>query len=220
MRHLIQIILMAFLVCCISACGEKAGSSGSSSGSGGGGGGSGGGGGDGGSGATSLRVESESISIARGAHIDWGLFNVGETALSKVFFVSNVGNDDINLTNGPEFIKVSGAEAFSVSLQPDDGLVMASEANIQAFVIDFDPLGAGNKSAVFSFKNDEANTSYSFTISAQALLLTDPEIVILGPSDNIIDSDGGNSPSVENHTDFGKVPLNSTKLVEFQITSD
>jgi Bacterial Ig-like domain/HYDIN/CFA65/VesB-like, Ig-like domain len=130
---------------------------------------------------------------------DFGNLNVGDTPLNLGLVIENTGTATLNL--GSNAVSISGADAanFSVFAQPSTTVNVGGN---RTFVLRFNPLTVGLKSAIVSINNDDANENpYTFTI--QGTGTGTPEINVTGNGQNI--ADGDTLPATADHTDFGSV---------------
>jgi len=120
---------------------------------------------------------------------------------AHTFMIQNTGTANLTLTGTP-FVTLSGADVgqFSLTTQPTGGSFTA--CHTETFVITYQPNTVGVHSArvnVLSDDNDEGN--YSFTIQGTSVPGSCAEIDVLGNGVSI--TNGDNSPSLADHTDFG-----------------
>ncbi len=101
-------------------------------------------------------------SVADGT--DFGLFLLGESAVTHTFTIQNAGNADLNLTGTP-IVEVVGHPDFTVSVQPASNTVAAMGST--TFGVTFTPNTAGNPFAEISIANDDADENpYNFVVTA------------------------------------------------------
>ncbi|NRA37121.1 MAG: choice-of-anchor D domain-containing protein, partial [Planctomycetes bacterium] len=166
----------------------------------------------------SLTLTSASAAIAQSSQLQWSQVNI-DASYTQLFFIANTGTNVINLSGGPNFIQVTGSPAFTVSAQPISAVVPANNGGSQAFNITFAPTSVGAHSCTVTIASDDPASPFSFSINCLAVSLIDPEIGIQGPSAIVIASDGSDSPSINNDTDFAQLPVGSHRIVEYTITN-
>lgn len=133
---------------------------------------------------------------------DFGSGDVFNCTVEKTYSIGNSGEytlilSDNDAPNGV-YVWIDGDHAsdFSVSLQPSSSI---AESGSDDFSIVFNPTAEGVRNAVVHVSsNDVDEGSYEFAISGTGVT---PEIDIQGNSVSI--SDGDESPSTLDHTDFG-----------------
>ena len=96
-------------------------------------------------------------------YTDFGNTVITGDGISRSFIVYNLGNAELNLTGTPK-ATISGANAddFSITMQPTSPVPVAGSTT---FTIHFNPDTIGEKSAIISMANDDADENpYNFSI--------------------------------------------------------
>ncbi|MCB1101365.1 MAG: choice-of-anchor D domain-containing protein, partial [Kiritimatiellae bacterium] len=99
-----------------------------------------------------------------GDHTDFGNMALGGTPIARTFTVTNIGAASLTLGN----VTTSGTHAadFTVTTQPTSPL---ASSNSTTFVVEFDALGSGTRSATISFtNNDDDENPFTFDIQGSA----------------------------------------------------
>ncbi|SNR51679.1 LamG-like jellyroll fold domain-containing protein [Lutibacter flavus] len=123
------------------------------------------------------------------------------TPITQDFVILNTGTDP--LTIGA--ISFSGANAsdFSITTSPTSPVAAASGST--AFTVQFNPSGAGTRTATISIVNDDGDENpYEFNIQGVG---NGPNINIQGGSPLIDISDGNTAISISDDTDFGNIDV-------------
>lgn len=144
---------------------------------------------------------------------DFGTTAITGGSVSHTFTISNVGYADLNLSDSPNAVVLSGTNPgdFSVTVQPTSP-VAPSESS--TFTIVFDPTDAGRRVAFVSIANDDVNENpYGFLISGDGHY---PEMDVRGKGISIPDDDSAASPSDD--TDFGDVSVPDEATVSHTFT--
>ena len=165
-----------------------------------------------------IDVQGNSISISDGDNspstsddTDFGSVTVGSN-ITKTFTIKNTGNAALNLTDSP-IVAVTG-NGFSITTQPTSPV--AATTGETTFVVQFAPSSAGEVTGSISIANDDSDENpYDFAIKGTATAQAAPEIDVQGNSTSI--SDGDNSPSTSDDTDFGSVTVGSNITKTFTI---
>ncbi len=133
---------------------------------------------------------------------DFGSGDVFNCTVEKTYSIVNSGEYSLILTDSDApngvYVWIDGDNAsdFSVSLQPSGSI---AESGSDDFSIVFNPSAEGIRNAVVHINsNDVDEGSYEFAITGTGVA---PEIDIQGNSVSI--SDGDETPSTLDHTDFG-----------------
>jgi FKBP-type peptidyl-prolyl cis-trans isomerase len=93
-------------------------------------------------------------------------------AAMRTFQIKDIGDTDLNLTNGIDSVTISGANAgdFTVTGRPGATITPGASTN---FTISFTPQGAGDRTAVVTIVSDDPGTpSYTFTIAGRGVDVT------------------------------------------------
>jgi uncharacterized delta-60 repeat protein len=99
--------------------------------------------------------------------VDFDDTQVGTTTPITVA-ISNVGLADLNLTNGPNHVQISGTNAnqWSLTAQPTTPVAPGQSVTFQLV---FDPTTSGSKTATVTINNDDADEDpFTFTITGEA----------------------------------------------------
>lgn len=99
--------------------------------------------------------------------VDFDDTQVGTTTPITVT-ISNVGLADLNLTNGPNHVQISGTNAnqWSLTAQPTTPVAPGQSVTFQLV---FDPTTSGSKTATVTINNDDADEDpFTFTITGEA----------------------------------------------------
>ncbi|MEM7111260.1 MAG: choice-of-anchor D domain-containing protein [Chloroflexota bacterium] len=145
-------------------------------------------------------------------HTDFGAALLGGTPIVRTYTIANGGTGWLNLTNIPDLVTISGANAadFAVTLLPTTPI---SITEITTFAITFTPSAAGLHEATISIGNDDADENpYDFAIQAAALA---PEMDLQGNGQSILDGD--TTPDVTDDTDFGAGILGAPIIKTFTV---
>jgi CII-binding regulator of phage lambda lysogenization HflD len=128
-------------------------------------------------------------------HTDFGSIEQGQAGQSRTFIVENTGKADLTLGS------VILPNGFTLTEGLSNTLTAGSS---DTFTIQLDAFTAGTYEGTISFAtNDSDENPFNFTISGIVTEQAVPEIVVLGNSQNI--TDGDNTPSTSDHTDFGSI---------------
>jgi len=101
-------------------------------------------------------------------------------------------------------VSISGGSDFTVSTQPSSSTI--SSGNTVTFKVSFNPASIGVQTATISIDNNDTDENpYTFTVQAEGV--TEPEMDILGNGIEI--TDGDNTPSTTDDTDWGQVNLSA-----------
>ncbi len=134
---------------------------------------------------------------------DYGTTSVG-VGINRPFTIFNNGN--MNLTIGA--ITFSGANAGDFTVITPPAAVVLPGGNT-TFVVRFNPLAAGLRTAVVSIANNDANENpYNYTLQGTA---TEQEIDVEGNGVSITDGDA--TPALADWTDFGSTDITSGSIV-------
>ncbi len=147
------------------------------------------------------------ITPSQSDHTDFGEVGVTTGSQSYVFTVQNTGTlaltvSSINIGDTDNYI-------FSGLSFPIDIIAGGSED----FNIEFNPTNEGIKNTTVIITNDSAANPYEFSITGEGIK---PLMNVIGNSLNI--TNGATTPSISNHTDFGKVEITtSSQSYDFTI---
>ncbi|WP_395052633.1 choice-of-anchor D domain-containing protein [Flavobacterium sp.] len=128
---------------------------------------------------------------------DFGTTNTG-VAIARTFTLQNNGTG--NLSVGAITFSGANASEFTITTLP---LNIVANATSTTFVVTFNPIGTGLRTAAISIVNNDSNENpYNFSIQGNAI---NPEINILGNAISIVDGD--NSPTLTDWTEFGSTSI-------------
>ncbi len=136
-------------------------------------------------------------------HTEFGSIAAASGSILHTFTIENLGTATLSLTDPSPYVSISGHTAdFALTSIPANSI--ATGGGFTTFQITFNPTAVGLRSATISIANNDDNeTPYSFNI--QGTGLATPEMDVSGNSSSI--SDGDNTPSVADNTDFGIVDI-------------
>lgn len=107
------------------------------------------------------------VLVDGGSTVDYADTQVGTTT-TKTVTITNLGLSDLNLTNGPNHVQISGTNAnqWSLPAQPTSPIAAGQSVTFQLV---FDPSSAGSKTATVTINNDDADEDpFTFTITGEA----------------------------------------------------
>ncbi len=159
------------------------------------------------------RIENGATSAA---HFGEATINGGATTTR--YTITNQGDAALNLTGAPR-VTVGGPHAgdFLVTRQPVGTVAVNGTTT---FDVTFQPIGAGERTAIISFASDDANESpFSFTVHGTSTTLRTPEIKVIGAASLII-ADGDATPSADDQTAFGSVTVGQSAARTFTIENE
>ncbi|MBF4519046.1 BspA family leucine-rich repeat surface protein [Flavobacterium sp. ANB] len=108
-------------------------------------------------------------------HTDFGSADVTSGTIARTFTIENTATAPLNLTGTPK-VAISGTNAgdFTVTTQPTSPIAGNGSTT---FVVTFDPLLAGTRTATVSIANDDTDENpYTFAIQGTATLSSNPFI--------------------------------------------
>lgn len=147
---------------------------------------------------------------------DFGSVNVGGFSGIQTFVVGNTGTGDLLLNGIFQSIIIGGPNAGDFELFNDILNNNIPPGGTQNFQIRFRPTAGGTRNATVSFSsNDPQNSTFAFSISGTGNAFTGPRIEV-SASGQVI-TDGDNSPSEFDGTDFGVVGLSQVSTATFSI---
>ena len=141
---------------------------------------------------------------------DFGTINVGDTAVTRVFTVTNSGDADLTL----------GTPSVPTGFTLTEGLDSSISASANdTFSVRLDNSVAGIKHGDISISNNDADENpFNFAVSG-VVEANFAEISVTGLSDNVI-TDGDSTPTTTDGTDFGSVTQNdSTVTRTFKVSN-
>lgn len=136
-----------------------------------------------------------------GTDTSFGSALVSGGTIDKTYTIENTGTNSLSITG----VTFSGGNSgdFSVLSAPAASVVVGSSTT---FTVRFDPSAAGNRTTTLNIANNDSNENpYNFTISGTGYIPA-PEINVQGNGNNI--TDGDNTPSTTDNTDFGIINVN------------
>ena len=150
-------------------------------------------------------------SAENGTH--FGDINVERGAVSHTFTITNTGTDTLVLTNEIRRVFLLGPDVLDFYLVQDAGSPMAGNGGTTTFMILFDPMDQGLRTATVSIEsNDPTADPYAFTISGWGAV---PEVEVIGNGVPI--DDGDSTPSSIDDTDFGSLMIGGTEVRTFSV---
>ncbi len=171
-----------------------------------------------------MDVEGNSTSIPdgdttpdAGDFTDFGNVTVGNT-LDRTFSIQNEGSDNLNLTNFPTAVTLSGSGDFSVQSQPSAGSIASGGGDL-TFVVRCTPSGVATVTTTVSIANNDSDENpYDFMLSCNGVAAPAPEMDVEGNGTSIADGDA--TPDAGDHTDFGSVNVGSSLDRTFTIQNE
>jgi hypothetical protein len=152
-------------------------------------------------------IPSGDISPSAADGTDFGSLSVTGATVTHTFYINNLGDGDLSLTNTP-YVTITGnyASDFTVTLQPSSPVTPLGST---AFNVRFDPSGAGLRTAAIQIANNDSDESlYNFSIQGTGTVA--PEMDVKGNGNSIVDGDG--VPSTTDGTDFGALLVDGATL--------
>ncbi|WP_179333186.1 choice-of-anchor D domain-containing protein [Winogradskyella costae] len=132
---------------------------------------------------------------------------INET-LTRTFSITNLGEQDLNLTGSP-LVSITGDAEFTILTQPSSSIVSAGGS--LDFVVQYAPTAAVTNTATISVASDDADENpYTFSLQATGETAV-IDLDVLGNGTLI--SNGDTTPDVLDHTDFGPtfISIGTTK---------
>ncbi|MBI2201035.1 MAG: choice-of-anchor D domain-containing protein, partial [Armatimonadetes bacterium] len=161
--------------------------------------------------APEMSVEGNGVEIADGDsspstsdHTDFGSADILIGTVVRTFTIYNTGSANLTLSGDPK-VAIGGDHAadFTVTAQPASPVAASGNTTFQ---VTFDPSATGVRTASVSIANDDSDENpYNFSIQGTGTAA--PEMSIEGNGVEI--ADGDDSPSLDDHTDFGSVDVSS-----------
>jgi autotransporter-associated beta strand protein len=167
---------------------------------------------------TGVQPSAPEISVQQGTNIlsggsrDFGevlLHKASESSQSLTFTIRNTGDLDLNLTENPDLINISGTNAadFTVTSTP---AAIIEPGETTTFTVKFTPSAAGARNASLSIShNDNNGNENPFIINLSGTCTTAPEIVVEQPA--------GTDAAQGASRDFGTVIVGSDDSRTFTI---
>jgi uncharacterized repeat protein (TIGR01451 family) len=155
-----------------------------------------------------MDVQGKGISIADGDttpstadDTDFGTADVTGGTVDHTFTIRNIGTVDLNLTDGPPRVTVTGAD---FSLIADATTPVASGGGMTTFQVRFDPSAAGLRTGTISIANDDANENpYNFAIQGTGAGLDADGDGVPDDIEGTGDRDGDGIPDNEDYDPTG-----------------
>ena len=147
-----------------------------------------------------ILTKTDGSEIDAGSTIDFGQTSLG-TAVSQVFNIQNLGNENLTLSN---FRLPTG---FSLLGSFPSLVTTGSTASFQ---IQLDASNEGNVTGSLSFTTNDPNQN-NFEVSLSGQILNNPEINLIGNSQSI--ASGSTNAQAENHTHFGTTEVTGNSIV-------
>ena len=142
-------------------------------------------------------------------HTDFGGTSVAAGTVMRTYTIENIGAGDLII--GAITFTGTHAADFSVSSSPSSPVAPSGST---AFDVTFNPSGEGTRSAEISIVNNDSDENpYNYAI--QGTGITAPEINLTGNGQSI--ADGDDTPSTNDHTDFGDAGAFDTIVRTFTI---
>lgn len=159
-----------------------------------------------------INVQGNTTTIADGDatpsltdHTDFGIQSVCTGTIIKTYTIQNTGTVNLNISG----VTITGSNAADFNVITAPAATVAAAAST-TFQVAFNPSSTGTKSATINIANNDADEStYNFAI--QGTTGVDPEINVQGDTTTIVD--GGITPSLTDHTDFGNQSICSGTIV-------
>ncbi|MFC1499288.1 choice-of-anchor D domain-containing protein, partial [Verrucomicrobiota bacterium] len=143
---------------------------------------------------------------------DFGNAVFGLGGLSHIFTVTNSGTNVLNLVGIPTVRLTGHTNDFTVTVQPSATVGVGASTT---FTVKFDPIAAGERSAIVSILNDDFDENqYAFTVQGFGVV---PEMAMSGDGLEIVDGD--NVPDVGDGTDYGDLALGQSSDQIFVINN-
>ena len=151
-------------------------------------------------------------SLADGTDFDYA---TNTATIDKTYTVTNTGTADLILTD-PATLTGTGTNQFTVGALTATTLSPGGAATFTVTYTASNAL-ATHVATVSLGNNDTNNTPYTFDITADAVH-SPPEIDITGNGISI--TNGDNTPSLADGTDFGSIPLNGSTILKIYTVSN
>ena len=136
---------------------------------------------------------------------DFGPVNVERGAVSHTFTLTNAGTDTLVLTNELRRVFLLGPNVLDFYLVEDAGSPLAGDGGSTTFMILFDPMYEGIRTATVNIESNDPNADpFVFTIRGRGAV---PEVELNGNGVPI--DDGDTTPSPIDDTDFGSSVVGS-----------
>ncbi|MFC2096944.1 choice-of-anchor D domain-containing protein [Bacteroidota bacterium] len=148
-------------------------------------------------------IADEDATPATSDDTDFGNTVITTGTTDHVFTIQNNGNASLALSGTP-MVVIGGTHAADFSVFVNPATPVASGGGTTTFTIKFSPSAAGLRSATLSIANNDTDENpYNFSIEGTGI--TAPEINVTGNSQSI--TDGDDTPSVTDYTDFGSTDI-------------
>ncbi len=138
------------------------------------------------------------------------------TTVSQEFVVHNLGTDDLVLGSTP-IITITGTNAADFTVTSFPASLVAPNSSV-SFLVEFNPSSTQLREATINISNSDQNESpYTFDIQGTGTIAS--EIQVSGNGMTI--TDGDNSPSTLDSTDFGDVDVSlGNRRIAYTITNN
>ena len=136
------------------------------------------------------------------------------TPITKQFTIENLGDQPLDLTDNPDLVAISGANAseFTISVLPTTPVAVGANTT---FDVTFNANSLGVRTAILTIEsNDIDESTYVFNIQAESTQAVGPEINV---TSNSVSIPNNNTPIVTDNTDFGQVQIGSPVTHTFTI---
>ncbi len=169
--------------------------------------------------APDINIQGNSVDIADGDttpstadHTDFDQVTIGSN-LTRTFTIQNTGSDDLVL--GSVGLGFGTNAQFSIDVSSTTSPITGASST--TFVVTFTPTVAGavTGSILITSNDPDAESTYTYSIAAEGIILTEPDINVQGNGIDILDGD--TTPDVADDTDFGQVTVGATLTRTFTI---
>jgi hypothetical protein len=166
-----------------------------------------------------INLQGNSVTIVDGDttpdladHTDFGQVNVG-SSLVRTYTIQNLGNVDLNLTGVSLGL---GTDAQFTIDNSSVGTPVPSGGST-TFTVTFAPTAGGivTGNVVITSDSPAPEDQYTYSIQAEGIAVSAPDINLQGNSIDIVDGD--TTPDLADHTDFGQVAIGSSLVRTYTI---
>ena len=142
---------------------------------------------------------------------DFGQVTIGSN-ITKTFTIQNTGSLDLSLTA----VNLGLGTNSQFSIDNSTVGTPVTSGNSTTFTVTFSPTVAGVATgSIVVSSNDPDEGTYTFSIQAEGIVLTAPDINVQGNGIDILNGD--TTPDLADHTDFDQVTLGSSVIRTFTI---
>jgi len=169
--------------------------------------------------AQDINVQGNGIDIVDGDtspdvadHTDFEQVTIG-SSLTRTFTIMNTGNLDLNLSG----VSLSLGSNAQFTLDNTSVGTPVVNGTPTTFTVTFTPTVAGvvTGGVVITSDDPDAEATYTFSIQAEGVAITEPDINVQGNGVDIVDGD--TTPDLADHTDFDQVSVGSSLTRTFTI---